>query len=52
MADQMRLGWFLTDMSLPDYIAACARRALLGQTPEPLREYSFAFFEITSLRVV
>ena len=31
--------------SLPDWIMASARRALLGQTPAPLREYSFAFDE-------
>jgi len=31
--------------SLPDWITASARRALLGQTPAPLREYSFAFDE-------
>ena len=31
--------------NLTDWIKACARQALLGQTPEVLREYSFAFDE-------
>lgn len=32
-------------LSLPGWIMASARRALFGQTPAPLREYSFTFDE-------
>jgi hypothetical protein len=46
MTEQTHLGWFLTNTNLPDYITSCAQSALRGQTPAPLREYSFAFDEI------
>jgi len=33
-------------LSLPNWIAACARRSLRGHMPAPLREYSFSFDEL------
>lgn len=33
-------------LNLQDWIAACVRRALQGQAPAALREYSFSFDEL------
>ena len=45
MTAERRLGWFLKDTGLGDYVAARARGALEGQPPTALRQYSIAFNE-------
>lgn len=45
MADKAKLGSFLKNVSLQDYIIASAKGALGGQTPNALRQYSFSFSE-------
>ncbi len=48
--DQTRVGHPNTALHAPlnlqDWIAACVRRALQGQAPAALREYSFSFDEL------
>lgn len=45
MTDESRLGWFLKDCSIQEYILLGAQRALGGQTPDILRQYSFSYNE-------
>ncbi len=43
MSTHTRLGSFLKTKGLGEYISACAQRALRGNAPAALREYSVAF---------